>query len=1156
MVIKTASPGVFIQEVDLTRGTSDAITTNVGFVAGPFVKGPIDTPILVSSEVDFRQTFGPVTDDNYEYWWSVNNFLEYSGTCYVVRPSPETGNVVVDGSLQEYKQQSGRAAGYTSSDSTEMLVGKPPMLRNSIDTNPLVDYDGVTELDETSKVSEVFVKNDNEFFEIYDQNLMDLDNLGVDSKAIFIGRESGAWTNGLGIAVIDKGADYQLTISGSRPALSTDNMTVIDGGDSDTAGGDEPEYGGPIDGGIEAKVASVFNSEGILERGERLTRYASILLEDCKILTTDIRGIGFDSLEDRGKNFFPDVNETDAKLGVKGFPVGDSLGTEVVLDLIVTSADNFVQGVPMGSIVSATLSSIAGATGALGYKVGDRIMIPNPDTENLDDAAYATVTEVFGPKGQVVKIGTSTGAIVDVKYPGEGVPGGTYDAYGYDTQVLPSEFSCSTDSDGSIMETIVTIAFAQVDDEAGMGFGTAFAEAFSTAQPAAGLPVVDISNGGAPMGVVKELYELGDYIYYGDSGLGNTNVDNKLLDVVFVPKTYTRNNGIEYLWPSQPFGGEKVFNYPYKKGATDTYGEKRYDENGMEIPVSGPAKVFSATGVHCYWDEFLDLWVTRFLPQRGYYIFDRENGTSSSVGLIPYEVINVADWYSQQIAFQGIPWRAFAPRPGTSRSALEAGAMDDECHIIVYNIANNYEREGRGATIEQYISVSKLRGATTEEGSNNYYADLINRDSSVIYSNKPLQIILGDRATLNEDRDRPGTLIGMGVKAAYIQPRYGTFDTKNEIQEARSRRMVGVEDNLIRYASYVLAGGVDEDYTTDDATISITDAGDIQRAYSKIKDDNLDDVDYIIQGPAFDYQTRDNLTGLPVSDPNVKTTYAISKANYLLSLGEQVKHAMVLLSPPRHLAINPNAYRRNVNVTSLVNSEITRALIEYTEQLRSSSYGVMDSGYKYQFDRFREKYMFVPMNADVAGTMARTSLFSEPFFSPAGISRGQINNVTRLAYDPAKDKRDLLFPARINPICSFPGQGTVLYGDKTMLGYRSAFDRINVRKLFLYVEREIGKIARNVLFEFNDVVTRTNFKNNTIPFLRDVQSKRGIIDFLVVCDDSNNTPEVIDRNEFVADFYIKPNRSINFVKLNFVATKTGTSFAEAVGLFRRIEGLQ
>ena len=150
----------------------------------------LTSSILVTSEVDFRQTFGPVTDDNYEYWWSVNNFLEYSGTCYVVRPSPDTGNVVVDGSLQEYKQQSGRSSGYTSSDSTEMLVGNPPMLRNSVDTNPLVDYDGVTELDETSKVSEVFVKNDNEFFEIYDQTLMDLDHLGVDSKAIFIGRKA------------------------------------------------------------------------------------------------------------------------------------------------------------------------------------------------------------------------------------------------------------------------------------------------------------------------------------------------------------------------------------------------------------------------------------------------------------------------------------------------------------------------------------------------------------------------------------------------------------------------------------------------------------------------------------------------------------------------------------------------------------------------------------------------------------------------------------------------------------------------------------------------------------------------------------------------------------------------------------------------------
>ena len=190
------------------------------------------------------------------------------------------------------------------------------------------------------------------------------------------------------------------------------------------------------------------------------------------------------------------------------------------------------------------------------------------------------------------------------------------------------------------------------------------------------------------------------------------------------------------------------------------------------------------------------------------------------------------------------------------------------------------------------------------------------------------------------------------------------------------------------------------------------------------------------------------------------------------------------------------------------------------------------------------------MNGDIAGLLVNASLVSEPWYSPAGLARGQIRNVVRLTYNPSKTQRDSLYTARVNPVVTFPGEGTILFGDKTALGYSSAFDRINVRKLFLVLEKEIAKISRTTLFEFNDDITRSLFKNNVNPFLRDVQAKRGMFDFLVVCDQTNNTPEVIDRNEFVADIYIKPAKSINFISLNFIATKTGVTFDESVGLFR------
>lgn len=199
------------------------------------------------------------------------------------------------------------------------------------------------------------------------------------------------------------------------------------------------------------------------------------------------------------------------------------------------------------------------------------------------------------------------------------------------------------------------------------------------------------------------------------------------------------------------------------------------------------------------------------------------------------------------------------------------------------------------------------------------------------------------------------------------------------------------------------------------------------------------------------------------------------------------------------------------------------------------------------YDRFNNSYRYIPCNADVAGLMARTAINQYAWFSPAGSSRGTINNAIKLAYNPSQSQRDLLYPRRINPIISSPGAGIILFGDKTALSYASAFDRINVRRLFLTIEDAIERSARAQLFEFNDVITRSNFLNIVEPYLRDVKSKRGITDFLVICDETNNTPDIIDSNQFKADIFIKPARSINFIGLTFVATRTGVSFEEVVG---------
>ena len=281
-------------------------------------------------------------------------------------------------------------------------------------------------------------------------------------------------------------------------------------------------------------------------------------------------------------------------------------------------------------------------------------------------------------------------------------------------------------------------------------------------------------------------------------------------------------------------------------------------------------------------------------------------------------------------------------------------------------------------------------------------------------------------------------------------------------------------------------------------------------AYEKFLDSETVDVGLIIAGPG-DATHVDNV----------------------ISIAEDRKDAVAFVSPERSDIVNvANANTQTSNVIGFYNT------------IRSSSYVVFDSGYKYQYDRYNDVYRFVPLNGDIAGLSARTDLVADSWYSPAGFNRGIIRGAVKLAYNPNKTQRDDLYRNRVNAVVTFPGQGTVLFGDKTGLSAPSAFDRINVRRLFIVLEKAISTASKFQLFEFNDEFTRANFRNIVEPFLREVQGRRGITDFLVVCDETNNTGEVIDRNEFVAEIFVKPARSINFITLQFVATRTGVSFEE------------
>jgi len=312
-------------------------------------------------------------------------------------------------------------------------------------------------------------------------------------------------------------------------------------------------------------------------------------------------------------------------------------------------------------------------------------------------------------------------------------------------------------------------------------------------------------------------------------------------------------------------------------------------------------------------------------------------------------------------------------------------------------------------------------------------------------------------------------------------------------------------------SSTSLASGTDDFAATN---------AEIATAYEKFNDAENVDLSLLLCGPS---QTGADATG-------------DTKATAVMDIATARKDCVAFISPARADVVGvANAITQTQNV------------VGFADGLPSTSYAVIDSGYKYMYDRYNDIYRFVPLNGDIAGLCARTDSVADAWFSPGGFNRGQIRGAVKLAYNPNQTQRDELYKSRINPVANFPGQGTVLFGDKTAQSKPSAFDRINVRRLFIVLEKAVSTAAKFQLFEFNDEFTRAQFRNLVEPFLRDVQGRRGLTDFSVVCDDTNNTGDVIDRNEFRADIYIKPARSINFIQLNFIATRTGVSFSEVAG---------
>jgi hypothetical protein len=463
-----------------------------------------------------------------------------------------------------------------------------------------------------------------------------------------------------------------------------------------------------------------------------------------------------------------------------------------------------------------------------------------------------------------------------------------------------------------------------------------------------------------------------------------------------------------------------------------------------------------------------------------------------------------SDWFdAQTISLTGstLYWNTLADRPGTSQYAASRDSRFDEIHVVV--IDDQGKVSGNAGTIlEKHVSLSKAKDAEYSVGSTSYWRKYLANVSTTVF--------------------------GGGAPAGITTTGYSA-DFTLETDTGWDQNAQGITFGAAGSSTLTLGGGKNYDGTEDKGASGAFTAtlANLRTGYELFENTDNYDIDFLLMGSA-NYALED----------------ARELANKLIAVAEERKDALAFISPYRLAFLNDSAVG---SVTVNSDATITDNVIDFYSGVASSTYAVFDSGYKYMYDRFSDTFRYVPLNGDIAGTCARNDLNNFPWFSPAGTQRGSILSAVKLAYNPTKAQRDKLYSNRINPVIFSPGDGIVLFGDKTGFGKASAFDRINVRRLFIYLEQAISAAARDQLFEFNDEITRTNFVNIIEPFLRDVQAKRGIFDYVVVCDETNNTAAVIDNNEFVADIFIKPNRSINFIGLTFVATRTGVSFDEVIG---------
>jgi hypothetical protein len=693
-----------------------------------------------------------------------------------------------------------------------------------------------------------------------------------------------------------------------------------------------------------------------------------------------------------------------------------------------------------------------------------------------------------------------------------------YNALGYDENTI-TNVTVAARNPGSWSNGIqVALIDARADQIIGINTGTTTFSSVTTSSCVVGITTTILT------GVTTTSIAVGQYVqpFSGVIGSGTT-VTSIGVGTVYIGTpsinatqvtttlgfgTYVSTGGIQVGYGiSQSLSGKTDI------GAGTTSSLNGYYLKGIVTHVSSTGKIgvkvlskVSAAGTVTAVD---------YQPS-GTWAFDGSSSVvvynNSGISVATTSQTSQVDWFDQQYitvsngisTISTIYWNNIANRPSTTTYSADRGGRFDELHVVVIDSLGTITGNA-GTILEKHLGLSKASDGEFSVGSPSYWRKYLTTNSAYIFGGSA-----------------PVGIIATG----FSDTSYTLASDVGWDQKANGIIFAGTGSNTL-----TLAGGLNYDGKTGISSTGALTAtlANLSSGYQLFANTEQYKVDFLLMGSAA--YTKETAQAL---------------ANQLIAVAEERKDAIAFISPYRGALLNDAS---NGTVSTNSSETITSNIISFYAPITSSSYAVFDSGYKYTYDRFSNTFRYIPLNGDIAGTCARNDINNFAWYSPAGTSRGAILNAVKLAYSPSKSQRDRLYSNRINPIIFSPGSGIILFGDKTALGKSSAFDRINVRRLFVYLEQAISAAAKDQLFEFNDEITRTNFVNIVEPFLRDVQAKRGIYDYVVICDETNNTAAVIDNNEFLADIYIKPARSINYIGLTFIATRTGVSFEEVIGKF-------